>query len=221
MNTAVEVAPDSANLPVRYETARKALAECAAVDELKEWNDKAAAMAVYARQAKDNSLHQYALRIQARAQRRMGQLLKSIPGRSGGDRGNSATGGKRPMAETRTSVAQSVGLSEHQRKTAIRVASVSDESFESQVESSTPPSITRLAEEGKAPAMSSSPESDARKRTRRQTQEALTEFFRFCRETHPKDAARCFEASDSKTLAQQVTSIDSWLDGFVTSLPVE
>jgi hypothetical protein len=71
-----------ARLPVSYETAQKALAECSRFDECKDWSDKAAALASYARQAKDNTLHNLALRIQARAQRRMGELLKGTSKRS-------------------------------------------------------------------------------------------------------------------------------------------
>jgi hypothetical protein len=218
MNSAVPIPADAANLPVKYETARKALAECAHVDELKEWTDKAAALAVYAKQAKDNSLHQYALRIQARAQRRMGQLLKSIPGNSGGDRGNAATGGRRPLVQTRTSVAESAGLSEHQRKTAIRVASVPENAFEQQVESCEPPSITRLAEQGTATRVEDR-EEERRSRTRKETREALNAFLRFCREHHPKTSADSVEPADARELAQQVQVIDVWLDGFITQLP--
>jgi hypothetical protein len=61
---------------------------------------------------------------QARAIRRCGQLLKQIPSQQGGDRGNAATGGRSPIAETRAHAATKAGLSEHQRKTALRVASV-------------------------------------------------------------------------------------------------
>ena len=60
---------------------RQALAECSRVDECKDWSDKAPALASYARQAKDSTLHNLALRIQQRAQRRMGELLKHIPRR--------------------------------------------------------------------------------------------------------------------------------------------
>lgn len=70
-----------ARLPETYEAARKALAECSRIDECQDWADKAAALASYAKQADDDSLHKMALRIQARAVRRAGQLLKEFDGR--------------------------------------------------------------------------------------------------------------------------------------------
>ena len=43
--------PDEAALPVRYEAAKRELAECERVDECASWAKKAAALASYARQA--------------------------------------------------------------------------------------------------------------------------------------------------------------------------
>lgn len=68
----------TASLPATYERAKQALSECVKLDECKDWADKAQAMASYARQAKDDSLYKQALRIQARAIRRCGELLKQI-----------------------------------------------------------------------------------------------------------------------------------------------
>ena len=45
-----------ARLPVSYEAARTALANCAQVDECKDWADKALALASYAKQANDETL---------------------------------------------------------------------------------------------------------------------------------------------------------------------
>ena len=67
---------DRARLPVAYDLARVALAQCQRVDECKDWSDKASAIASYARQADDKTLLNHALRIQARAQRRVGELLE-------------------------------------------------------------------------------------------------------------------------------------------------
>lgn len=38
-----------ASLPQTYENAKTALAECASIDECKDWSDKASALASYAR----------------------------------------------------------------------------------------------------------------------------------------------------------------------------
>jgi len=60
---------------IRYETACRALAECKAVDEVKAWSDKAAAMQAYGRIAKDKTLEVDAAEIRLRAHRRLGELL--------------------------------------------------------------------------------------------------------------------------------------------------
>jgi hypothetical protein len=87
-------------------------------------------------------------RIQARAIRRCGVLLEQIKPARGGDRGNAATGGRPPVGSRKKS-ATKAGLSEHQRKTAQRVANVPEAEFEKAVESPNPPTVTELAERGK------------------------------------------------------------------------
>jgi hypothetical protein len=62
----------TAKLPATYTSAREALDECAT------WAAKAEALASYARQAEDDALRRMAGRIQARAIRRMGELLQEI-----------------------------------------------------------------------------------------------------------------------------------------------
>jgi hypothetical protein len=49
------------------------------MDECQTWKDKAAALASYAKQAGDETLHRYADRIKALAVRRTGELAKQIP----------------------------------------------------------------------------------------------------------------------------------------------
>jgi hypothetical protein len=130
--------PSRAELPVVYQAAIHALAECARLDECQAWADKAKALASYAKQADDETLHKYADRIKARAIRRLGVLLKEIEPQPGKRTDLQPADG----AVTRSQAATDAGISERQRVTALRVASVPEDDFERQVESDTPPTIT-------------------------------------------------------------------------------
>lgn len=62
-------------LPERYSAARKALAACVKIDEVKSIRDKAMAMETYAFQAKDGQLIAEATEIKMRATRRIGEMM--------------------------------------------------------------------------------------------------------------------------------------------------
>lgn len=136
----------SARLPQTYEAARAALAQCSEVDECKDWADKAAALASYAKQAEDDQLERMAQRIRARAIRRAGELLKQLEPNPGG-RPSETSVGDRPSFY-RTDAAREAGMSPHQAKQAVRVANVPEDDFEAQVESDKPPTLTQLASQG-------------------------------------------------------------------------
>jgi hypothetical protein len=140
----------TAKLPVSYETAKAALANCARIDECAEWASKAEAIASYARQAEDETLLNTATRIKARAIQRCGQLLKAIAPAKGANQ--NIRGGAPPNVVTRASAAREAGLSKDQQKQAQRVASIPKDTFEKLVESPKPPTVTALAGLGKKPA---------------------------------------------------------------------
>jgi hypothetical protein len=137
-----------AKIPQTYAVAKKALEHCSRVDECKDWADKAEALASYARQADDSDLRKLADRIQARAIRRCGELLKEIAPKdtAGGDHRNGS------VTMTRTHAAKDAGLSTRQKRTALRVANVPAKEFEEAIESDEPPTVTKLAERGKKSA---------------------------------------------------------------------
>lgn len=149
MNELSRVWDSPGELPGNYEAAKVALSECVAIDQCKDWSDRAAALASYARQADDQTIYNYAMRIKARAVRRAGELLKEIDGR-GGDR--TKTTAADSSVATQRQVAADAGMSERQQVTAVRVANVPQPQFDLQVESDTPPTVTALAEQGKRPA---------------------------------------------------------------------
>jgi hypothetical protein len=147
--TALDRDPRDAPLPVRYEAACTALAECQRIDECKEWADKAAALASYARQAEDEELEAMCRRIRLRALDRVGELLRQIEPAHGANQ-NIGDGGD-PNVLTRKQVADEAGLSERQRKTALRINNVPREEFEEAVKSDNPPTASELAKRGIQP----------------------------------------------------------------------
>src|SRR5262245_51587880 len=136
---------ETATLPESYERACTALAVCESIDECKDWADKAAALASYAKQADDPTLHNLATRISARAIRRCGELLKTF--QSPGARTDQPTAGTDERF-TQRKAAKQARISPRQELTAVRVANVPTEEFEAAVESDDPPTITHLAELG-------------------------------------------------------------------------
>src|SRR5437879_235837 len=103
----------SARLPATYEQAKVALASCERIDECWEWANKAEALASYAKMADDDTLRQLADRIQARAVRRMGELLKEYDARP--DNAVKQKEGTLPLISQKQA-ADATGISEHQRK---------------------------------------------------------------------------------------------------------
>ena len=145
MTALANISVSDARLPAAYEAAKVALANCASIDECQGWANKAEALASYAKQADDDTLRKQADRIQARAIRRCGELLKQFDGRGEHRKGEGALPSSRQMATD-------AGLSEHQHKQAVRVANVPANDFEQAVESEAPPTVTRLADMGRRPA---------------------------------------------------------------------
>jgi hypothetical protein len=96
-------------------------------------------LASYAKQADDETLRKLADRIQARAVRRCGELLKTYDGR-GGDRSKKV--GALPSASQKE-MAKKSGISPNQAKTAVRVANIPSSKFEAAVESDDPPTVTK------------------------------------------------------------------------------
>jgi hypothetical protein len=146
MLTAIDVA--HARLPATYEEAKNALAECERLDECRDWANKAEAIAAYAAMSKDDTLRTLADRIQARAVRRMGELLKKFDAK--GKRTDKPAKGDHGKLSQREAARQA-GLSEHQQLQAVRVANVPQEKFNAAVESEKPPTVTAIAEMGKQP----------------------------------------------------------------------
>ncbi len=203
MNTALIPIGD-APLPRTYEAARQALEECSRVDECKDWADKAAALASYARQADDDELYQMARRIQGRAVRRAGELLKTFQNpRARTDLSDGTV--------TQRSAAEAAGMSKRQEVTAVRVANVPESEFEAAVESDSPPTITALAHIGR----DSAPPGFAKATHVIGT---VRRFAQFCEENEPADVAGGVLPAEVEELVALVVTVRLWLDRFVIKL---
>ena len=174
IKTSLAIPPTAtAKLPMNYERAKEALADCASLDLVKEWADKAAAIASYARQAQDTTLENDAKRIKARAMQRGGQLLQQFQVPNNGSRTSKAAPpapkekaeppryeppavtnhqvGAPPPDATRVSqrtAAEAAGISKDQEIQMSRVARVPADVFEAKVEGADPPTIAELADIG-------------------------------------------------------------------------
>jgi N6-adenosine-specific RNA methylase IME4 len=109
---------------VRYEAAKRALAEAHRVDEVKDIRDKAVAMQHYARQAKDTDLIDKATEIRLRAERRAGELLRDVGERRGGDQTTS---------ERSLPTNKEMGITDNQSSRWQRLADLDDDDFEGRV----------------------------------------------------------------------------------------
>jgi phage N-6-adenine-methyltransferase len=118
---------------VKYENARRALAEAHRVDEAKGIRDKAVAMQVYAKQAKDTQLIGYATEIRLRAERKAGELLIELRENGGRDPGGH---GRRIELQTETQLPRlaDLGITKTQSFRWQQLAALSEEKFEQKVD---------------------------------------------------------------------------------------
>ena len=120
---------DYAKLPTLYNRAKKALEQCNSLDECREWKNRAAALASYARQMRDTDLEKNAYEVKRRARIRFGELSNDRSPQSGGDR--RSTGAMPPLG--RQAAARAVGVSDTERKVAQREAKMPKEEQEASI----------------------------------------------------------------------------------------
>lgn len=217
MSALVKIDPHSlsvrdAKLPVVYESAKLALAECYRIDECAEWANKAEALASYARQADDDELLKTATRVKARAIRRCGELLQQIEKAHGANQNISAVSDTKV---TRTAIAQDAGLSRRQQITAVRVANVPEPQFENLVESPKPPTLTKLASIGTKPQpkplvdLNGREASDFRESTKGQG--AIGRMVAAAQEIDAGAIVRGASQKERLILRNQISTISGWL----------
>ena len=210
-----------AKLPAVYQAAKESLAVCSKMDECQDWADKAEALASYARQAGDDEMHRMADRIQARAIRRCGELLKEIEPRHTGRPSKELMPASAVISPpTRKEAAKAAGLSHRQQHTALRVANVPAEEFEKVVESKHPPTVTEIADRGKKRA----PIADLKGRDPRDFKACtaalgiVRDLYAFATTTDPKAIARGASAKERDRLASQIQPLIGWFTDLLNAI---
>ena len=208
-----------ARLPTTYVRAVTALEKCEHLDECKDWADKAAALASYGRQSKDEALLKTAIRIRARAVRRSGELIEAVESGRGA---HLRRGGESPSLNRKTAAA-AAGFSDDQRKQALRVAALSKEEFESQVESDKPPTASKLAKLGTVtpPHVIKQMKRDAKRPGFSEALYFIAALKRMadeCEEHEPKFVAGGVVPHETKRAKAHATQVSKWLRAFASSL---
>jgi hypothetical protein len=117
---------------VRYENARRALAEARRVDEVKEIRDKAIAMREYSKQARDRDLLDWVTEIKLRAEERGGEMLREMADK-GERRGDGRPWDNGSAAQPLPKLAD-LGVTKTQSSHWQKLAAMPKEKFEAMVE---------------------------------------------------------------------------------------
>ncbi len=129
---------------VLYDSACAALSKARSVDEVKDIHDKAEAMRIYARQAKNRDLEIDAAEIRMRAERRLGEILaaqKALPRENGGGMNRGAkgtktitiTGSKKEPVMDPTPTLAELGIDKKLSSRSQKLAAVPEPKFEKQL----------------------------------------------------------------------------------------
>lgn len=139
-------------ITARYDSMCRAIAECAAVDEIKDVRDKALALEVYARQAQNFEAERTAQEIRVRAELRAGELLKATT-KQAGARGTGSNQYRQVESSNETPPKQlaDFGITKNQSSQWQQLANVPKEIFEEAVaDKSEPLSAVRIIERHQA-----------------------------------------------------------------------
>jgi hypothetical protein len=153
---------------IRYDAARKALAEAYRVDEVKDIRDKAIALQAYARQAKDNELISHATEIRMRAERRAGELLREMAARGERHRGG---GDQKKGSQDDTPKLADLGVTKSQSSRWQKLADLQGKFFEKKVAAAKREAILSSAERRANRGHQGAPEREMRPRAFRAAEE--------------------------------------------------
>ena len=120
---------------MRYDAAKKAIAEYKTVDEVKDFRDKALAIEAYAKQANDMALEWDAARARVRAERKCGELLRDTEKAKGSDvAGRPDLDGRRELPANPPKTLSDMGITKDQSSNWQKLAAIPEEEFEKAVD---------------------------------------------------------------------------------------
>lgn len=188
-------------VPVEYETAVKALAECITLDETKYWSDKADALAAWAKIYRSPDVMLKAKRLKLHAYRRMGEIAGELRPRKL-RRGNGEGTGAYPGP---VSLLIDQGLTRTQAQAARRVASLPERQFNKEMKEPRAPSTVAYS------MLKVNP-----------TWQMLSHYGMslraWCRSNDAKEAARKLDDKQIETARQMATDLTEWFDDFERAL---
>ena len=115
---------------VKYEAAKVAIAEAKSVDEVKKIHDVAAAMKAYAKQANDRQMECDASEIRIRAERRLGEMIRTQKETVGLNTGAMGIGKSAVPDKNRTPTLAEVGIDKKLSSRAQAIAAIPEDDFE-------------------------------------------------------------------------------------------
>lgn len=204
--TEVKAKVPSAKIPVQYEEACKALVACTAIDEAKFWDNKADALAAWARIYKSDQAAIESKRLKLHAYRRMGELSAEIAKteKTQPRRGR----GQQPGAHK---ILMREGLNHGAACAARRLARMTASSFDALVNSKKPPAPYTVAIQrvGSTDAWNSFNTHGG----------SATAFRTWCRRNNPSELARAMKADEARKAREVAQELSDWLDEFEQHLP--
>lgn len=208
----------TADLPVNYEAAKAALAACVQLDECKEWANRMAAIASYARQSKDDSLESMASRIRLRALRRVGELLSELS--------SSSRGPRQGIRSDRRCAVDANNITAGEAARLVRIAGIPKQDFESRVEATPTPSLRQLDPGWSAVLVKQVSGATSEINSYTQLQQALAPLVQMIvdERTPAKEVARRIvrlglPAEYLEGLRHAAIDVGEWLDEFEQALP--
>jgi hypothetical protein len=198
----------AARIPVEYESAVKALAECVTLDEAKYWDDASEALKAWARIYGDDEAGVSARRLKLHAYRRMGELALQIrPWKPGAKKGAPMGSG---AGKGIPSLLVEHGLALHQANQVSAAARIPKDKFQALVNLPRPPApnalLTKFSDRNVTAAW--------REISGVVGGNCLLGFRGWCRGHDPEKMARGLTKSEAAKARECVEEVAEWLDRF-------